>query len=171
MDIDFRPMLLGRDLRPAARSKEVAQLVQDQETFDQLFILVLHHERLLLMRAADAVQKVTLQHPEFLLPHKDQLFSLLKGGLKKELKWHLALLITRVPLDDFEVEDVWTDLSYWALNPNESKIVRVNALQGLYELTRKNRTRTDALVTIMKNLEHTNIPSLQARIRKLSKLM
>ena len=171
MNIDFRPFLLGKDRRSISRTNQIIELVQDQETFDQLFNLVLSHDRLLVMRAADAVEKITLKHPQYLAAHKVQLFRLLKGALDKELKRHLALMITRVPMDAAEIEDVWTDLSYWALNPNESKIVRVNALQGLFELSRTDADRRAALLKIMEQLQHSNIPSLQARIRKLTKLM
>ena len=170
MKNDFRPLLLGKDLRSIARVNALVKEVRDQEAFDDLFKLLLHHERLLVMRAADAVEKVTVRRPEFLLPHKHQLFALLKGAIHKELKWHLALIITRVPLSPEELEDVWTDLNYWLQNANESKIVRVNALQGLFDLSRRYPGMGRRFKEALSQVHHERIPSIQARVRKLEKL-
>lgn len=169
MKNDFRPLLLGKDLRSIARSNSVVKAVTDQEAFDDLFKLLLHHDRLLVMRAADAAEKITVHRPDFLLPHKNRLFGLLKGAMNKELKWHLALLITRVPLTPGELEDVWTDLNYWLQNTNESKIVRVNALQGLYDLSIQYPGIGERFTEAVSHIRHERIASLQARIRRLEK--
>jgi len=163
------PLLLGRDLRSVGRVNEVVRLVDDQQTFDELFKLLFHHERLLVMRAADAVEKITMSHYEWLMPHKDQLFGLLRSAVHKELKWHLPLLIVRLKLTPDEKADAWGILSYWVRNRNESRIVRVNSLQGLFELSVGSKEMGEAFVDIVYELEHERIPSLLARIKKLKK--
>ncbi len=170
MKKDFAPLLLGRDLRSNSRSDEVVRSIEDQESFDDLFKFLLHHERMLVMRAADAIEKITVHHPEFLKIHKKQLLSLLDSAMHKELKWHIALLIPRVDLDAEEVVKVWGILSYWVRNPNESKIVRVNSLQGLFDLARLHFELKDSFDSIMEAIAHEQIPSLQARVRKLSRI-
>jgi hypothetical protein len=162
-------LLLGKDLRSIGRANEVIDFIHDQDSFDELFELLLHHERLLVMRAADAIEKVTVQRPEFLAPHKGQLLSLLKSSMHKELKWHLALLIARLKLDENEFDGVWDVITYWVQNPNESKIVRVNSLQALFELSRTRSQYKEKFHEIMNKLEHIPIPSLSARIRKLKR--
>lgn len=102
-----------------------------------------------------------------LRPHKAQLFSLLKSAAHKELKWHLALLVTRLSLTDEEGREVWGILSYWALNPNESKIVRVNSLQGLFELSLAHKEFAESFAHTLEVLEHERVPSIQARVKKL----
>ncbi len=169
MKPDFTPLLLGKDLRSIGRVSEVVDMVHDQETFDSLFNLLFHHERLLVMRAADAIEKITLKRPDFLQPHKKQLLGLLHASLHKELKWHLAVMVTRVKLDPKEAKEVWDVLSYWARNPHESKIVRVNSLQGLYELTARDSALRDKFIHVLRDLGHEPVPSLQARIRKIRK--
>jgi hypothetical protein len=162
-------LLLGKDLRTIRQNRIVVQSINDQQTFDELFALVFHHERQLVMRAVDAVEKVTSKHPEFLKPHKFQLLSILKSADHKELKWHIAQLIPRVDLSTEELEKVWHTLSYWVLNKNESKIVRVNALQGLFDLSQKYVGLKPDVENIFAAIEHEMIPSMQARIRKLKK--
>mgnify|MGYP003576388487 CR=1 FL=1 len=166
---DFTHMLLGKDLRSITRSNEVVNAVTDQTEFDALFTLVFHHERMLVMRAADAVEKITRKRNEFLKPHKEQILSLLTSTANKELKWHIAQLVPRLDLDATEVQEVWSILNYWTKNPNESRIVRVNALQGLFEMAQHSAPLKTDLEATIHALEKEPIPSLQARIKKLKK--
>lgn len=119
------------------------------------------------MRAVDAVEKVTAKHPGLLRLHKSQLLELLNSADHKELKWHVAQLIPRLDLTLAELKNVWHRLAYWALNKTESKIVRVNALQGLFELSKVNPELKDDFEKIISAVDHEMIPSIQARIRKL----
>ncbi len=167
MKKNFAPLLLGKDRRSIGRSEKVVDSVTDQESFDELFGFLLHHERLLVMRAADAIEKISFAHPEFLARHKIQLLSLLKSALHKELKWHMALLIARVELEADELKDVWGHLTYWANNPNESKIVRVNSLQGLSEISSRYPELKASFHQTLAALEHEPVPSIKARVRKL----
>lgn len=169
--MNFAHLLLGKDRRTIGKADHVVQLVVDQPSFDELFSLLFHHERTLVMRAADAVEKITHKHKEFLVPHKMQLLSLLNSAIHIELKWHIAQLVPRLPLDPHEIKEVWSILSYWAQNPNESKIVRVNSLQGLFDLTRNTPAFKNSLLSILDTIEHEPIPSLKARIKKLRKLL
>ena len=159
--------LLGKDLRTIRQNGVVVNSIHDQTTFDELFNLVFHHERPLVMRAIDAVEKVTSRRPEFLIAHKSQLLEILNSADHKELKWHIAQLLPRVDLTVAELEGVWHKLAYWALSKTESKIVRVNALQGLFNLSKLNPELKNDFEKITSAVEHEAIPSIQARIRKL----
>lgn len=170
MEKTFAQLLLGKDRRRLNNSGVVAA-VHDQRSFDALFGLIFHHERPLVMRAADAVEKITRKDPEYLRPHKDQLLGILKSADHKELKWHVAQLLPRLPLDPGETVDVWHILTHWALNPHESKIVRVNSLQGLFDISRLHTDLKPDFIKTMGEMEHTMIPSIDARIRKLKKQM
>lgn len=168
MEKTFAQLLLGKDRRRLNNSR-VVTAVHDQNSFDALFGLIFHHERPLVMRAADAVEKITRQDPEYLRPHKNQLLSILKSADHQELKWHVAQLILRLPLDPGETADVWHILTHWVLNPHESKIVRVNALQSLFDISTGHTDLKPDLIKTIGEIEHTMIPSIDARIRKLKK--
>lgn len=168
MEKTFSQLLLGKDRRRLNNSGVVAA-VHDQHSFDALFGLIFHHERPLVMRAADAVEKITRKKPEYLRAHKDQLLGILKSADHKELKWHVAQLIPRLPLEGSETADVWHILIHWALNPHESKIVRVNSLQGLFDISRQHAGLEPDFIKTMESMEHTLIPSIDARIRKLKR--
>src|SRR5690606_6501075 len=105
-----------------------------QNEFDELFAGLYHPDRKVVMRTADAIEKITLDKLSFLQKHKKELLNLCHPAQNIELKWHLALLVSRLRLTKKELSGVWAMLTEWATDNNESKIVRVNAIQGLFNL-------------------------------------
>jgi hypothetical protein len=162
-------LLTGKNRRASTGNTAVMKYVNDQSTFNEVFAYIFHHERVLAMKSGDAVEKITRYQPEYLYPHKDQLMTLLHSAMHIELKWHLALLLPRIPLSDSEYREVWDTLSYWTKNPNESKIVRVNSLQGLFDLAVRKPGMKESFEAVLTVVAHEHFPSLQARIRKLKK--
>jgi len=162
-------LLMGKDLRTVKQNDVVVQSVKDQRNFDELFTLIFHRERPLVMRAIDAIEKITREDPSYLLRHKAQLLHVLKSADHKELKWHIAQLVSRIPLSDDELKDVWHVLDYWARNINESKITRVNALQGLFDLSTAHPELKNEIGSTIAAIGYEKIPSLQARIVRLKK--
>lgn len=102
----FYKILQGGDLRSIGQSNAVVSLVNDQASFDALFELLRHIERKLVMRSADAIDKISLQHPGYLKKHKQALLQLAAADGNIELKWHLALLLPRLPLTKKELHTV-----------------------------------------------------------------
>jgi len=68
-----------------------------QHDFDELFKLLFHADRLIVMRAADMIEKITVRDSLYLTSHKIEIFDLCEIAQNKELKWHLALLLPRLP--------------------------------------------------------------------------
>jgi hypothetical protein len=167
---NFAHLLLGKDLRTLKQNSIVVSSVNDQKTFDVLFRLIFHPERSLVMRAADAIEKITVKHPEYLRLHKSQLLRVLKGAEHKELKWHVAQLIPRVDLNRKELEHVWAILTHWTKNKDESRIVRVNSLQGLFDLSKRYPEFRNDFDKTVASIEREVVPSLLARIRRIRKI-
>lgn len=162
----FPHLLLGRKLRND-RNQRIRESVEDQESFDELFKLVFHHERVVSLRAMRAVIMVVKMHPEFLQQHAEQILSLLRIPDRKEIKVHIIQLIPMLVLDPVELEHVWNILTYLALNQNEQRTIRVNALQSLYELTGKQPAFAYELHDTINRLMYDHTPSIQAKILKL----
>ena len=55
----------------------------------------------------------------------------------------------------------------WARDPSESKIVRVNALQALFDLIGQDQGLEKEFNILIKELEKEDIPSVNARIGKM----
>ncbi len=67
-----------------------------------------------------------------------------------------------------EISRSWNTLKHWALDKKGSRIVRVNSVQGLFELSLRNNYFTKELKLIFHELRKENIPSLNSRIKKLT---
>jgi len=163
----MRKYLEGGDLRTIGGVKFLVPLIRDQKDFDLLFHYLYSKDRPIVMRAADSVEKITLRHPEYLASHKSSLLGLLQNAEDKELKWHLSLLVSRLPLNDSELAIVLAKLKEWASNPGESRIVRVNALQAICDIKDQDPGLKKDFMTLIGKLQREEIASINARIRKL----
>ncbi len=164
----FEQLLAGGDLRTIGNSNRVVGLVQNQKDFDELFALMFNASRLVVMRAADAVEKITIHFPQYLAKHKTEIFALSKTVKNKELQWHLALILPRIKMDGDEFNFAWGTLMTWAKDQNNSKIVRVNSIQALFELDKQNKKFAKDFHQLIGELEKENIPSINARVKKIS---
>jgi hypothetical protein len=164
---DFIEYLKGGDLRSLEKSQKLCSLISNQGQFDSLFSYLLNSDRKVIMRAADVIEKITIKHPSYLNSHKKEILALSNNAKDKELVWHLALLISRIPLTKPEIQKVWKILTNWAIHFKESKIVRVNSLQSLCDLSMKHSEYTERFKELLLKIEKENIPSLNARIRKI----
>lgn len=165
----FQPYLEGGNLRSLGKSGSLLERVQTKHDFDELFEFLFADNRLQVMRAADVIEKVSRQHPEYLYDHKSDLFELSVMAKFKELQWHLAQLLPRLVLTSKESRIVAGWLFNWLRNKDQSRMVRVNALQAIYELSARDPSLLGELQQAMKELEEEHIPSLSTRIKKLKR--
>jgi len=167
MKFQIEKMLSGGDLRSIGKSNSILPKIKNQNDFDKLFKFLFHKERLVKMRAADIIEKITILNPQYLTKYKKEIIELCNVSTDKELIWHLALLIPRLPLDNKEFGNAWGILIKWAKDKINSRIVRVNSIQGLFEMTKqKSKFKKDFEMTLFE-IEKENIPSINSRIRKL----
>jgi len=74
------------------------------------------------MRCADVVEKVTVQHPEYLVPYKRKLIVEVSKINQQEVRWHVAQLFSRLELTNNERKEVLDILSDYL--KDKSKIVK-----------------------------------------------
>ncbi len=66
--------LAGGDRRSIGRVSEVvADVLEDPTLFEVVFNGMLDDDPIVRMRSADAVEKITAKHPQYLQPHKKKL--------------------------------------------------------------------------------------------------
>jgi len=167
MTKDFTELLAGDDLRSLGNSSEIISLINDQNSFDKLFTYLYNNNRAIVMKTIDLIEKITLEHGEYLQKHKLEIFNMSNNADNIELKWHLAQIIVRIKYTHDEIKTVWKILEKWILDKKESKIVRVNSLQSLYEIVKNNNEYQNNLLKIVKIIREENIASINARIKKL----
>ena len=126
-------MLEGGDRRSIGRSNEVVALVLEKpELFDVLISGMTLDDPLVRMRCADATEKVTVVHPEYLRPYKRTLIEDLSRTEQKEVRWHVAAMLARLPLTTKEQDRVIEILLTYT--NDRSSIVKTIAMQSLADL-------------------------------------
>jgi hypothetical protein len=117
------------------------------------------------MRAADALEKITVQRPELLRPHKNALFEISGRTRQQEVRWHMAALFPRMNLrakDRAAAVDILFDYL-----GDKSSIVKTFAMQGLADLAAQDPTLRPKILPLLKELTDTGTPAMRARGRKL----
>ena len=167
----LKKLLGGGDLRSIGNCGIVISKIKKQNDFDRLFKFLFHPDRIIVMRAADAIEKITINCPQYLLKHKSDLLDLFLNSKNKELKWHLAVIAPRLDLDKKEFAWLWKSLLEWARDKTNSRLVRVAAIQGLFEMARKKKDLLKSFDLFAIQLEKEKVPSINARIRNIRKEM
>lgn len=162
---NLKTLLSGGDLRSIGDSDTIVSMINCQDDFDSLFKLVFDDDRVVAMRAADAVEKITRFNPLYISKHKQ---ALLIWGYKvnnKEQKWHIAQMLPRLCLNNGEAANVWQLLFSWAADKTNSNIVRINAIQGLFELLKILPCNNLSFQLLLNRIQKEEVPSINARIK------
>lgn len=158
--------LAGTDRRSIGFADEVAEeIADDQALFDEVFEAIWLDDPVIRMRAADAVEKASRRRPERLLPHKDVLLNDIAKVDQQEVRWHLAQMVPRLPLDFSEKQRAITIVE--AYINDRSTIVRVNALQALFELAGDDANLKAKAHRYLTLALESGSPAEKARARKL----
>lgn len=159
-------MLQGGDRRSIGRSNEVVALVLDEpELFGVLISGMNLPDPLVSMRCADAAEKVTALHPEYLQPYKRMLIEELSRIEQKEVRWHVAAMLPRLPLTKEEQQRV-IDILLSYTN-DRSSIVKTLAMQALADLARRDEKLRPMVLQHIEELCVTETPAMRARGKHL----
>lgn len=160
--------LKGGDRRSIGKSEQaVKDVLKNPARFGELFAGLLDDDRLVRMRAADAVEKVTREHPEFLQPWKRQLLSTVSTLEDKELRWHVAQMLPRLRLTPSEQKVVLRILKIYL--EDESSIVKTCSMQALADLAVQDERLLAEVTPLIEQLTRTGTPAMMSRGRKLLK--
>lgn len=166
----FPHLLLGSKLR-YDRQQRINESVEDQSSFDELFNSIFHHEKLVAQRAMRAITVLIKKRPEFIQVHTERLLTVLRSPDYKEIKSYVVQLLPKLKLTSGELDRVRHMLTYMALNANEQKTIRTQALQSLYEFGQQHPDFADELHEILTALAHERTPSIQLKVLKLCELL
>jgi len=158
--------LSGGDRRSIGRSEEVAAAVIEKPSlFRQLFDGMLDADPIVRMRAADAVEKVTAKHPDWLKPYKRKLLGPIAAIDQQEVRWHVAQMLPRLPLTVQQRRKA-TDILLGYLN-DESSITRTFALQALADLAKDDPRLRQEVVGLLKDATRSGTPAMKSRAKNL----
>ncbi|NMC47549.1 MAG: hypothetical protein GYA52_12055 [Chloroflexi bacterium] len=163
-------MLQGGDRRSIGGVDEVVERVQKNSSdFNLLFQGFHETDPLIRMRTADAVEKITAAAPELLIPHKQEMLTLIRQIDQMEVLWHFAQIVPRLPLSLDELKVLYPVVVGYLSHP--SAIVKTFALQCLYDLALQEPTLLPATIVHLQNGLKSPHKAVQTRSRKLLALL
>ena len=163
---DLVEMLEGGDRRSIGRANEVVDIVlADPKRFAEIFEAMLHADPVVRMRAADAVEKLSARHPEYLYPLKTRLLRQVAKIDQQEVRWHVAAMFSRLKLTQDDRREVLTILDQYL--EDKSKIVKTFSMQAMADIALQDSELKPAIYKKLQKLTRTGSPAMQSRGRKL----
>jgi len=161
-----REMLSGGDRRSIGRAGEAAALALEQpERLSALLELLWDSDQIVRMRAADALEKVSRERIDLLQAYKGELLGLMAETQQQEMRWHLAAIVPRLELSAGERNRAAKNFQTYL--QDRSSIVKTYAMQGLWELSRRDGAMRTGVVELIRELTRTGTAAMRARGRKL----
>jgi hypothetical protein len=162
--------LSGGNRTSLGRTNEVvAEILSSPSKFPALCDGLSSNDPVIRMRAADAIEKITVMRPELLAPYKRKLLALAVREAQIEVRWHLALMLPRLALTPRE-RAAAIDILFDYLR-DRSSIVKTHAMQGLANLALKHPTLKAQIVPVVAELTEIGTAAVRARGRKLLPLL
>jgi hypothetical protein len=159
--------LKGGDLRSIGRAEEVVQdILETPALFGEVFEGMLDDDPRVRMRSADALEKVSSGHPQYLQPFKQRLITEVAGIKQQEVRWHVSQMFSYLELDEKERE-VIAAILFSYIETDKSNIVKVFSFQTLAELAEQDDRLRPQVMEKLKQVMKTGSPALVNRAKKL----
>jgi len=158
--------LQGGDRRSIGRVPEVvAEVLSNPDRFGELMTGMQHPDPVVPMRAADAAEKVSAEHPDYLSPCTHELLHQIGQSTQQEVRWHVAQMLPRLTLSADE-HAVAVALLYGYLN-DRSAIVQTFALDALATFAQRDPALRPEVVRLLDEAQTAERAAIRARARKL----
>ena len=159
-------LLTGGDRRSIGNANRVGALVlADTKLLAPLVRHMWASDPLVRMRAADALEKISIERALLLQPFLAELLGLADETLQPEVRWHLALMLPRLQLNRQQRLRAFARLREYL--SDRSSIVKTTALQGLLTLAGEDRVLVQEAEGYLQHALRAGTPAMKARARKL----
>ncbi len=162
-------MLRGGGRRHLGRVDEAIVLARaDRRIFARLVEGIGADDPVMAMRACDAAEKVSRERPEWLAPFADLILGEYSAIPDQNIRWHLALMIGRLPLSGPRRDQAMSLLLGW-MDQGRSPIVTVNSMETLAVFAERDHRLKDLVMDIIAARMADGPASVAARGRLLEK--
>ncbi|MFQ5610768.1 MAG: hypothetical protein ACE5H9_01395 [Anaerolineae bacterium] len=159
--------LKGGDLRSIGRAEEVVQdVLHNPALFGEVFEGLLDDDPRVRMRSADALEKVSAKHPEYLQPFKSRLIREIARSDQQEVRWHVAQMFSYLEIDHRERDEI-VEILLGYIDTSESKIVKTFSMQTLADLAEQDELLRPQVIEKLAELVETGSPAMVSRGKKL----
>ncbi len=159
--------LKGGDLRSIGRAEEVVQdILNNPVLFTEVFEGMLDDDPLVRMRSADALEKVSSKHHEYLQPFKSRLLGEVSKVRQQAVRWHVAQMFSYLEVSTQERAEIVSILLFY-LDDDKSRIVKVCSIQTLADLAERDEVIRPRVGRKLKEIMATGSPAMINRAKKL----
>jgi len=159
--------LKGEDLRSIGKADEVVQdILHKPSLFKEVFEGMLNNDPVIRMRSADAIEKVSAKHPEYLQPFKSKLINKVSKIKQQEVQWHAAQMFSYVKINKTERDKIMKILLSY-IKTSKSNIVKTFSMQTLANLAEKDEQIKPKIIKLIENMIKKGSPAMINRGKKL----
>ena len=142
-------LAVGGKANSLGRSAEVLEAVlSDRTRLAELYDCLFADDAWVRMRAADCLEKVCRQHPEWVEPYVDRIFDELASSTQPSIQWHLAQVFAQVKLTPAQRKKAIEWLKSTLAVPTVDWIVAVNAMKTLLQFCREGLVASSDIVPL-----------------------
>ncbi len=128
----------------------IAEVLNDRSRLDELYECLFDGNAWTRMRAADALEKVCREHPEWLQPYVDKLLDELTTSSQPSIQWHLAQIFAQVALTSQQRSAVQRWLKILLSSKDVDWIVAANGMATLVQFTKAGKFPANETVALLK---------------------
>lgn len=165
----FADMLIeGGHKNSLGRVNEIIEIVlSDKSRLDELYSCLFEEDAWVRMRAADALEKVCREHPDWLLAYIDRFQKDLATSTQPSIQWHMAQIYSEVDLTPKQKQAALDWLKQLLSTKDVDWIASANAMDTLAQFTRDGSTPVAELVSLLKIQQKHKSNAVIKRANKL----
>lgn len=161
----IRRWLAEGDLSSDGRANDVVQVViEDPSKFDDLVALLDDEDQVVRGHAADALEKIAREKPEYFLPYMHVFLTAALEDSVPMVQWHLAMIFAHLAL--FSEVNNLTIPALINLLEKENVLTKIWAVTSLSIIGRLYPHYQTEIVGLLAELKDAPQPSLSKRIKK-----
>lgn len=164
----YKMLTVGGKTNSLGRASEVIEMVlRDRTRLEELYDCLFREDGWARMRAADAIEKICRQHPDWLLPYIDRMQKDLSASSQPSIQWHLAEIYIQVKLTDSQKKFAIDWLSNSISSEDVDWIVSANSMKALAYFNKNGDFPTDKLLPLLKVQQKHKSNAVVKRANKL----
>lgn len=161
-------LLTGGHANSLGRTHEVIETVlHDKSRLEELYSCLFDDDAWVRMRAADALEKICREQPDWLAPYIDRLLAELSTSTQASIQWHLAQIYRQVVLTDPQKQAVQNWLQTLLSSRDIDWIVAANAMDTLTQFTKDGSFPITEMKKLLKTQQHHKSNAVIKRATKL----
>lgn len=160
--------MVGGKTNLLGRSAEVLRLVLDDASLlDELYECMFDEDAWVRMRAADTIEKVCREHPEWIEKYVNRFIDDFSSNTQASIQWHLAQIYRQVALTDIQKRQIILWLENLLATTEIDWIVAANAMDTLAQFTSDGAYPRNKLMPLLDIQSHHRSKSVVKRAARM----